>query len=187
MARALQILNVLPIKTMKLDEPIGVLVRIADIDLMRFVLENLDKLEYRGLETHLKSGLTPLLDQGDAEMVKFLVNTKDKLTNKTALHYAANDGDLIMMKFLLPLVNDLFPKDKYRITPAKYLNRSAFGTRNRVTSQKHADTLEYFHNYVDDIISTKKMPQYDNLPLLIKAHSFKSKYMCLHSFLECLR
>ena len=190
LVRALQILNVLPIKTIKLDEPIGVLVRIGDIELMKYILDNLDKLEYGGLETRLESGLTPWLvaiDQGDEEMLKLLVNTKDKLTHKTALHYAANDGDFGMMQFLLPLVDDLFSQDENRMTPLMYLKRSAFGNGNRngtkVTSRKHLEILKYFHDYVDEIISAEKMPQYENLPFLIKLHFYESKN-CLRSFLE---
>ena len=137
------------------------------------------------LETHLESGLTPLLaavSQEDTEMVKFLVplckdlNIKDKFSNRTVLHYAADNGDLEMMKILLPLVDDLFPKDKHDLTPAKYLSRSAFHSMFGiivVTSEKHAETFKFFTNYVDEIISKRKMPQYDNLPHQIKFHNLQ--------------
>ena len=158
-------------------EPMAELVKIGDLVLMKFVLDNQEKLELASLENLLipKNGetanaMTPLhlaVDLGNTEMVKLMAlyyknMNCDDYWKRSPLHYAAINGDLKMMKTLLPLVDNVYPTDPMRHTPSLIL---------RVAShlEKHAEALEYFYSYVQEIIRTGKGTQYDNLPLVLKS------------------
>ena len=156
-------------------EPMAELVKIGDLVLMKFVLDNLEKLELASLETQLKDGRTPLhmaVDLSNTEMVKLMapyyknVNCVDNF-KRSSLHYAAANGDMEMMKILLPLVDNIYPKDYLRVTPSMFLYGSALGFGG--VSEKHANVLKYFYGYVEQVKSTRKGLQYDNLPASIKS------------------
>ena len=150
------------------------LVKIGDLVLMKFVLDNLEELQIGSLETQLGNGKTPLhmaVDFGNTEMVKLMAPYYENMNcvdnfRRSSLHYAAANADMEMMKTLLPLVDNVYPKDNLRMTPSMFLYGSSLGFGG--TSKKHADVLEYFYKYVEKVRSTRKGPQYDSLPSSIK-------------------
>ena len=158
-------------------DPMAEFVRIGDLALMKFVLDNTEKLQLGSLETHFLTpdGKTPLhmaVDFGNIEMVKLMapyyknMNCVDYF-RRSSLHYAAVNGDINMMKTLLPLVDNIYPVDKWNLTPSTFLYGMALGFSG--TSEKHADVLKYFYSYVEEVKRTRKGPQYDNLPASIKS------------------
>ena len=156
-------------------EPMAELVKIGDLDLMKFVLDKREKLEVESLETQLKNGMTPLhmaVDLSDTKMVKLMapyyknMNCVD-IFKRSSLYYAAVNADMEMMKTLLPLVENVYPQDRLGLTPSMFLYGVGLGFGG--TSEKHADVLKYFYSYVEEVKRTRKGPQYDNLPASIKS------------------
>ena len=125
----------------------------SDLQLMEFMVKNLEEFGYQSLDQCLNAdNCHPLHEiitsNGNVKMVKFLIENTKNLDVKniingwTPMHIAACVGNLEAVKLLLENGADPNPKDIARITPI------IFARINRHYSPKCKQVLDYLTNFL---------------------------------------